>query len=168
MTSKRFFLGKNDPNRISLENVFPIGNLVFSMPIGIEQGRHHRIVVEGTADYLQSFSDHANRLIGRESDFAGRWIALTDYDLDSSRVLLYEPKCHEAMKAVQLLVLILRNDLIQFCNLRLSNAAVVTGTRGWVTFLNNRVSLPSYIANGSLDVAPLIAPPARCPAITIN
>jgi len=158
---KKFFLGKDDPDRISLENVFPIGDLVFSTPFGVEQGKHHRVVIEGNKHYLEYFDDHACLLLKSEPDPFGRWVALTNYILEPSLELIYEPKCAEKIKAYRLLVCILRMDLIAICNLRLSPVAHILATKNHVTCVDFPAPLPDDIGNGSTDLAPLIITPPR-------
>jgi len=164
---RRTFMGKNDPDRISLENVFPLGDLTFSMPFGVEQGRHHRIVVEGNPEFLRCFGDCAGTLLESESDPLGRWVALTTF-LSEPRLelscleLVYEPRCTKELRALRLLVFVLRTDLVRICNLRLSPVSLITGTKDFITFLNRPVPLPDYIKNGFLDVAPpIVLPPQR-------
>lgn len=157
---KRFFLGKDDPNKISLERVFPLGDLVFSTPFYVEQGKHHRIVVEGSPAFLEKFDDYADILLQSEPDAFGRWVALTDYVLeDPSLELIYEPKNVRDVNNIRLLVFTLRTDLVKICNLKLSPVSVVNATRSYVTVLYNHVALPENVSNGFLDFAPPIVLP---------
>lgn len=160
-TVKSFFMGKDDPDRISLENVFPIGDLVFSMPFGAEQGKHHRVIIEGDIGYLECFDDCASSLLESESDPFGRWVALTNYILEPSLELIYEPRGSEFVKAYRLLVCILRRDLIAQCDLRLSPVARITATRGHIQCVDLPVLLPEGTHNGSTELAPLIAVSSR-------
>ena len=94
-------------------------------------------------------------------DAFGRWVASTSYILEEpSLELIYEPKDVKGIENLLLLVLVLRTDLVKICNLKLSPVSVVNVTRGHVTVLYNRVSLPENISNGFLDFAPLIIAPS--------
>lgn len=156
---KKIFLGKDDPNRISLESVFPLGDLVFSTPLEVEQGKHQKVIVEGDPLYLEHFDDCACALLESEQDPLGRWVALTDYLLEPSLELIYEPRCAEEIKSLRLLLFVLRADLIQICNLRLASTSRVVGTKGHITFLSQSVPLPDNVGNGFFDVAPPIVLP---------
>ncbi len=161
---KKYFLGSRDPNRISLENVFPVGNLIFSTPIEAVAGNQLQVVVEGDQEYLDYFGDHASRLLKHGQDESGRWTALMKY-LDSACIeLIYEPNRAEGEidYHLRLLVFGLRADLVQVCNLRLSPVALVTGTKGHITVLYERAPLPEGIGNGILDFIPHnIVPPRK-------
>jgi len=163
---KTLFMGRDDPNRISLENVFPVGNLTFSMPFEAEQGKRHRIVIEGSPDYLGYFDDHASLLLESEPDPLGRWAALTNYVLEPSLELIYEPRCNEHFRAFRLLVCVLRVDLIVQCDLRLAPIARITATRGYVQCVDLPVPLPEGVCNGHTDLAPTIVLPT--PILLIN
>lgn len=165
---RAFFLGKGDPDHISLEGVFPVGDLVFSMPFGTEQGKHHRVIVEGNADYLEYFDDRASLLLESEPDPLGRWVALTNYALEQSLELIYEPRCSELVKAFRLLVCTLRKDLITQCDLRLSPVARITATRGRIQCMDLPVPLPRDVRNGFTDLAPMIALPSPISPRLIN
>jgi len=157
-TIKRVFKGKDDPDKISLEGVFPRGDLIFSTPFDAEQGKHHRVVVEGSSVLLERFDDYASALLESEPDAFGRWVALTDYVLEEpSLELIYEPrKTREKNMNLRLLVFVLRTDLVKVCNLRLSPFSVISATRGYITVLYKQISLPENIGNGFLDFAPSV------------
>lgn len=157
---KQWFFGKDDPNRISLENVFPVGDIVFSTPFGVETGRHRRIFAEGESKLLQSFGDHADHLLAERPTPLGKWVAIDRY-FSSGIQMVYEPAT-TAMEACGLLVFALRLDLINLCHLRLSPVAMITGRVGYKDFFKKSVPLPDGIKNGFLDVAPLIVKPSRC------
>ncbi len=160
---KSFFLGSRDPDRISLEHVFPVGNLVFSTPFEAEQGKHLRVVIEGDPEYLEHFDNHAEMLIENERDPQGRWVALANYVFDASLELIYEPRRAEPDKNwnLRLLLFVLRADLIRTCDLKLSPVAWITGTRRHVTVISERAPLPTGIGNGKVEIAPCIVLPPK-------
>jgi hypothetical protein len=157
---KKVFRGKGDPNKISLEKVFPDGDLVFSTPFGVEQGKHHRIIVEGNSAFLEKFDDYTDILLKSVNDF-GRWVALTNYILEEpSLELIYEPKSAKEVLNLLLLVFILRVDLVKICNLRLSPVSVINATIDHVTVLYKPIPLPENLGNGFLDLMPSIIIPS--------
>lgn len=158
---KKIFRGKDDPDKISLEGVFPRGDLVFSTPFDVEQGRHCRVVVEGSPVFLETFDDYADILLQSKSDVFGQWVASTNYVLEEpSLELIYELKNTKGIENLRLLVFVLRIDLIKICNLKLSPVSVVNATKGYINILYNRVSLPKEIKNGFLDFTPKVVLPS--------
>lgn len=159
-TIKRIFMGLNDPNRITLEYVFPVGNITFSMPFGIEQGRHHRVVVEGHPAYLDFFDCHASKLLASDyENNLGRWVALANYIFEESLEMIFEPK-DKRLIPYRLLVFELRHDLVKICDLRLAPVARVTCIRDEMTVLYHPAPLPENIGNGKINITPgIILPP---------
>lgn len=157
---KRFFLGRDDPDRIMLENVFPVGDIVFSTPFE-EVGRHHRVVVEGAEPYVDFVAEHIHGLTGYdEGNPYGRWVAIAPYGEDEGLEIFYEP-LDKKMAAFRLLVFILRADLVKACDLKLSSVAHVTVTKGHITCLHQAAPLPEEVGNGRIELPVIILPPPR-------
>jgi hypothetical protein len=158
--AKRFFLGKDDPDRIMLEEVFPVGDVVFSTPFE-EAGRHHRVVIEGGEPYVDFIADHIHGLTEYdEMNPYGRWVAIAPYGEDEGLEVFYEP-LDKSMPGLRLLVFVLRADLVKACDLRLSSVARVTVIRGHITCLYQAAPLPAEIGNGQIELPAIIVPPPR-------
>lgn len=159
-TTKRFFLGRDDPDRIMLENVFPTGDLVFSTPLE-EVGKHQRVVIEGGEPFLDFIARHIHGLTQYdERNPDGRWTAITPYGGDQGIELFYEPSA-KLMPGLRLIIFVLRRDLVQACDLKLSPVAQVTVTLGHITCLYQNAPLPEDIGNGQIEVPHVIVPPTR-------
>ncbi len=158
--TKRFFLGKDDPDRIMLERVFPVGDIVFSMPFE-EAGRHHRVVIEGAEPYVDFVAEHIHGLTEYdEANPYGRWVAIAPYGDDEGLEIFYEP-VDRSIAPFRLLVFVLRADLVKACDLRLSSVAYVTATKGHVTCLHLVAPLPEDLGNGQIELPAIISPPPR-------
>ena len=155
---KRLFMGKNDPDGIILERVFPRSNLVFSTPLE-EIGRHHRVIVEGDEPLLEEF-EYRTEILKETKTNNGRWVAIVEGELLKKPCLwiVYEPKDRIA-ESFNLLVFNLREDLVKICNLKLCPVSHVTVTKGHTTVFNNPAPLPKEIGNGLLEIAPAIVSP---------
>jgi len=143
-----------------LENVFPTGDLVFSTPLE-EVGKHQRVVIEGGEPFLDFIARHINGLTQYdERNPDGRWTAITPYGEDQGIELFYEPSA-KLMAGLRLIVFVLRRDLVQACDLKLSPVAQVTVTLGHITCLYQNAPLPEDIGNGQIEVPRVIFPPPR-------
>jgi len=158
--TKRFFLGKDDPDRITLEDVFPVGDIVFSTPFE-EAGRHHRVVIEGREPFIDFLAEHIHGLTewDRNNSY-GRWVAIAPYGDDQGIEVFYEP-LNKSMAAFRLLVFVLRSDLVRACDLKLSEVAHVTVTRDHITCMHESAPLPKDVGNGQIEVPQVILPPPR-------
>lgn len=157
---KRFFLGKDDPDRITLENVFPVGDVVFSTPFE-EAGRHHRVVIEGGEPFVEFLAEHIHGLTEYdETNPYGRWVAIAPYGDDEGLEIIYEP-LDKKVAAFRLLVFVLRTDLVKACDLKLSSVAHVTVTKGHITCLHQIAPLPEEVGNGQIELPQIILPPPR-------
>ncbi len=154
---RRMFMGQDDPDRISLERVFPFGDLIFSMPFE-ETGRQHRIIVEGNQSLLEQFENHADVLTKSQPDNYGRWVALIDGVMrEPSLQIIYEPADVEIVN-FRLLVFVLRADLVKICNFRLCLVSHVIATKSHVVVLHKPAPLPESIGNGFLELLPPSVP----------
>lgn len=168
---KRFFFGKNDPNKVLLESVFPLSDVSFATPIHGE-GMNPRIVVEGNTEHMRILEEHLEDLVAntpRERYF-GRWKVLVPDEITGGLSLFYDPESAEINK-MELLVFVLRRHLVKTCNLRLAPIGLITAT--WNEFeidLSSRagsfglvreikpVPLPEDIGNGTIELPVIILP----------
>lgn len=157
-TIKKFFKGKHDPDRITLEKVFTVGDVVFSTPFE-EVGRHRRVVIEGAEPLIDFIAEHIQGLTEYDAGNPyGHWVAIAPYAEDQGLEVFYEP-LDKIIAAFRLLVFDLRKDLIRACDLRLSPVAHVTVTRSQITCLQQPVPLPQEVGNGQIELPRIILPP---------
>ena len=154
---KTQFLGKRDPNKIMLEDVFNFNDgVVFTTPLN-EQGRIHRVFVESSAPSIRdSLIDIFFELVNKSTS-SGRWsgiipeedLIVMTYDRLSSRTL---------EKNIVILTQVLYMDLAQICNLKLFNYSHISVFRNDTLTCSEFVALPSDIPNGSEEIPIVFVP----------
>lgn len=156
--TRRIFLGREDPSRISLEIVFPYGDIVFSTPVN-EVGRFRKVVIEGHETILDFLEPHLQHLVkfGSDEREYGEWMAVAPFDpmpVEGIQIL-FRP-INKNVAPMMILPLLLREHLVQVCDLKLSPISQLLGKKDDIIFLSQLVKLPEEIGNGKIDVpAPL-------------
>lgn len=148
----RIFLGQKDPTRLSLEIIFPYGDVVFSTPVN-EVGRQRRVVIEGHETFLDFLQPYLEDLIaaGPDEKKYGQWTTIVPHDPTDGIQIFFRP-INKTVTSMIILSFLLRSQLIRVCNLKLSEISQVLGTKDGAVFLSQFVKLPEDIGNGTIEV----------------
>lgn len=147
------FLGRNDARRITLERIFPHGNITFSTPIW-ESGRYRLIVVEGVTETLEVLGEYIRDLALRqyiEERHFGRWYGFGTHETTGGLQVQYD-SLDRPINQLQLLDLVLRAHLVKYCDLKLLPVSVIVGYSDGNKFMEIRVPLSPDIGNGSIEL----------------
>lgn len=153
---KRKFLGRHDPDKIMLVDVFGVNDgVVFTTPLD-EQGRVHRVFVESAPPVAEFLNETLSELANRSAS-SGRWCGIIPNN-DGLVILTYDRMSRAFEKNLEVLTQVLYMDLAQICNLKVSNFSQVS------VFWENRrtcsefVALPESVPNGSREIPALLVP----------
>lgn len=159
MGRKKFFMGKEDSNRVSLENIFPLSDIVFSSPF-YEVGKYHRVVVEGNPKNLEELAIYLQCLLGYDiHNSRGHWVSVTPFEPTDGLQIFYDHK-DQTLDVIELLVFVLRNSLVNACNLKLTLISRVIGVRNHIIFLDKPVPLTEPY-NGRIELKMVILPGSK-------
>lgn len=152
---KRDFLGKKDPDKVMLEDVFGVNDgIVFTTPLD-EQGRINTVFVESApliANFLSKiFSELTNRSIS-----SGRWCGIIPED--ELIVLTYDRFGRMSEKNLEILTQVLYMDMARICNLKLSNYSCVSVFCKNMRALSTFVALPENVPNGTRELPSILVP----------
>ncbi|MBI4709286.1 MAG: hypothetical protein HY764_03735 [Candidatus Portnoybacteria bacterium] len=142
------FKKTEDDWAIILKNVFPDSNLIVSTPVFVED--RTKLFVEGNKMHLEAVFEHLAKLPGLKPDEIcfGKWEAVMPPDPD---VIIYY-RAFSQVDKIQLLSLVLREHLIRFCNLRLSEISHLIVIKGGHCIFDDFIPLPERIGNGAISL----------------
>ncbi len=153
---KRPFLGRLDPDRIVLSDVFGNHGVIFSTPLD-EQGRVHKVFVEIAPYLCDFFVEVLYDLTNCPASSRGKWCGIDPVE-DSLIVLSYDRQAHVFEKNLQLLSQVLYMDLARVCNLQVIQPAVIEVVAAGVRTCTDFVHLPASVSNGSRTIPTIVSP----------
>jgi hypothetical protein len=153
------FFGRNDARRITLERLFPHGDITFSTPIW-ESGRYRLVVVEGIPETLEVLGEYIRDLALRqyiEERFFGRWYGFGTHETTGGLQVQYD-SLEKPVNQLQLLDFVLRAHLVKYCDLKLLPVSVIVGYSDGSKFMEIMAPLPVDIGNGATELAKRVIP----------
>jgi hypothetical protein len=158
---RRYFLGKNDPTKLMLENIFPYGDIIVSSPVA-EVGKRLQVIVQGNETILSFLESQIEFLFSRgkrtKMNKLGQWTDVVPFEEDAGLKVFFKPGSQPIASIVPL-VLLFRLDLVMSCDLKLAPFSRMIGQKDDVVFLDQVIPLPHDVKNGSIEIpAPIIKP----------
>ncbi len=155
---RRYFLGGADPTRLTLEKVFPYGDVIVSSPVA-EVGKRLQVIIEGNESALEFLEERLEFLFGSErkrKNKYGRWTDVVPFEEGPGLKVLFRP-INQRVASIIPLILIFRLDLVLRCDLKLAEFSHMIGQMDNVVFLDQIIPLPKEIRNGSAEIPALIS-----------
>lgn len=145
-----FFRGSRDKSAVVLYRVFPLSDVVFSVPVGFD-GTRSGVYIEGNLDHLEVLYQHLREV--RETSFDercfGRWSDMTPPDGYLGRMIMHY-EARSITEKLQLLNFVLRKHLAEVCGLNLMDISDLLVRVAGVDVQHNPVALPADICNGKI------------------
>lgn len=154
---RRYFLGKNDPTKLMLENIFPYGNIILSSPVA-EVGKRLQVIIQGNEVILNFLESQVESLFSGGKNKLGQWTDVVPFEEDAGLKVFFKPSSQRIASIVPL-ILLFRLDLIMYCDLKLAPFSHMIGQKDDIVFLDEIIPLPKEIKNGDIEIpAPIIVP----------
>lgn len=145
-----FFRGSRDKSAVVLYRVFPLINVVFSVPVAFD-GLRSGVYIEGSLDHLEALYRHLREIRATSFDERcfGRWSDITPPDEYLGRMIVhYESR--GIVDKLQLLNFVLRRHLAEVCDLNLMDVSDLLVRVSGIDVQHSPVALPEYICNGKI------------------
>jgi hypothetical protein len=152
MSDQRVFCGKDDPEAVIVERVFPASPIVVSSGIHLHKEKNG-IAIQGPNEHLKFAFPYLTELlrIRRDSDKTGQWIGIDWFNKEW--LSIYYEFGQSFWDAFELLECKFRRDVGFFCNLKLARKAVLKVVNKGQLVLNiDSLGLPEGLKkNGEIE-----------------